>query len=253
VADPEKVRGRPPVDFLADDSLSGSVQLTKPDAAWHSWAPDSHSEIIERALDQVGVSDAEKEKCRGEIGKLLFLEPIEMYHLNNDEVLTWHPRSNKKERQELRNLSNALEKAQRALGALSTQWQEVLFTSRTDNAKIAESGITWPLARERLSTFQATMAKVSERAGKYVNYPESYLAAGPGELAKRVDGRKRHAANCAYDLLMRFGKPPTLSPDGPFYTLASILYEAFSGIAERGVERQCRAAHKSRRGKRRDG
>jgi hypothetical protein len=216
-------------------------QVFKPDAPWHWWRPDLHSEVVERALDQVGVSGAEKEKCRDKIGWVLRREPIELYHADNEWVLTWHPLPDKKQCRDLENLVSALEKVQTALGALSPQWQEALFTSRTDKAEVGKDGITWPPARERLEAFRAATAKAAELAGAYVDH--SYMAltnAGPGELEPRADGRKRHAANCAYELLVQFGKTPTLTPDGPFLNLASILYEAFSGVAHESIERQCR-------------
>jgi hypothetical protein len=60
--------------------------------------------------------------------------------------------------------------------------------------------------------------------------------------------RKQNAAEFALVLLMQFGrKQPTLTPSGPFFSLASVLYEAVTGKKDANLERQCRVSHASHR------
>jgi hypothetical protein len=56
--------------------------------------------------------------------------------------------------------------------------------------------------------------------------------------------RKQAAATWALLLLAHFGQRPTLTADRPFYTLASVLYEAATGKPDIDISRQCRAVHK---------
>jgi hypothetical protein len=60
--------------------------------------------------------------------------------------------------------------------------------------------------------------------------------------------RKQSAAEFALLLLIQFGrKQPTLTPSGPFFSLASVLYEAVTGEKDANLERQCRVSHASHR------
>jgi hypothetical protein len=67
-------------------------------------------------------------------------------------------------------------------------------------------------------------------------------------MSRRQQGRsgarknwKKHATACvAYNLLRFDGIKPTLSDGGPFFELASILYEGETGIAGADLSRACR-------------
>lgn len=63
----------------------------------------------------------------------------------------------------------------------------------------------------------------------------------------RPNYRKQAAAELALLLLVRFDRQPTLTPDGPFFNLASVLYEAATGRKDANLERQCRDSHASHR------
>jgi hypothetical protein len=60
----------------------------------------------------------------------------------------------------------------------------------------------------------------------------------------RQNYRKQEAATCALLLLAHFGQRPTLTGSGPFFVLASVLYEAATGEPNIDLDGQCRAAHK---------
>jgi hypothetical protein len=65
---------------------------------------------------------------------------------------------------------------------------------------------------------------------------------------------KFYCAMGAFDLLEKFScHPPTLSADGPFYRLASVLYEGASGEGDVSLERPCRTAFRRLAGRRTDG
>jgi hypothetical protein len=55
---------------------------------------------------------------------------------------------------------------------------------------------------------------------------------------------KLFAATEACKLLVRYGKRPTLTADGPFLRLASIIYEGATAVPNVDLERQCRTALK---------
>jgi hypothetical protein len=59
----------------------------------------------------------------------------------------------------------------------------------------------------------------------------------------RSDYRKRTAAESAWILLALARKRPTLTPGGPFFELASLLYEAATGESGADLDKYCRAVH----------
>lgn len=52
--------------------------------------------------------------------------------------------------------------------------------------------------------------------------------------------KKRCAAHIARELMTEFGRRPTTTVDGPFFRLASLIYEAITGVSEANLDRQCR-------------
>jgi len=59
--------------------------------------------------------------------------------------------------------------------------------------------------------------------------------------SRGTDFTKLNAASSAHQLLTKFGqKPPTLTTDGPYYRLASSLYESATGKPCMDLSRQCR-------------
>ena len=60
----------------------------------------------------------------------------------------------------------------------------------------------------------------------------------------RPNYRKQAAAGCAFALLLEFNrKRPALTTGGPFFELASVLYEAVTGKPSIDLSSQCRAVH----------
>jgi len=226
---------------------------------WHPTPVDPHSEIVDRALREVSPSQSKEETCRKEIATAIKMEPIKSYNLTNDAVVTWHAFPDRNERRALESLVALLDRLEQVIGSLPSHWQQVLFKKPAkitgthvvgDKAEInaAGTGLCWPAAAARVEIFRSELARLGERANAFTALDRADLMAGPAESAPRADVRKRHAANCAYDLLTTFGnQPPTLKPEGAFYNLAQIMYEAFTGEPDQSIERACRAVHQARR------
>jgi hypothetical protein len=233
--------------LLSSDWFVTGVQVARGEWEWplRAEGDPNLSELIQRALGEIDPAPNHAKECKNKISEIIVLEPTEMY---NAVVQTWLATANKGERRELRKIARALRKAVTTLTCFSPQWQEILFvvqSRRVLGAVIGEEGITWPDARERAEVFSALLTKVAERAEQYASLDMGFFL---GE--RRADAQKRYAANCAFDLMVKFGrKPPTLTPDGPYYTLASILYESFTGLDNENLERQCRSMHKGAQGK----
>ena len=219
---------------------------------WHHTPVDPHSEIVDRALREVSPSQSMEEACRKKIAAAIEMEPIKSYNLTNDAVVTWHAFPDRNERRALKSLVALLNRLEQVIGSLPSHWQQLLFKkpakirgTRVVGGKTeineAGTGLCWPAAAARVEIFRSELARLGERANAFTAL----------ESAPRADVRKRHAANCAYDLLTTFGnQPPTLKPEGAFYNLAQIMYEAFTGEPEQSIERACRAVHQARRRKR---
>jgi hypothetical protein len=229
---------------------------------WRPTPVDPHSEIVDRALREVSPSQSMEESCRKKIAKAIEMEPIESYNLTNDAVVTWHAFPDRNERRALKRLVALLDMLEKVIGSLPPHWQQVLVKKPaeltgtrivSDKVEIdgAGTGLCWPAAAERVEIFCNELARLGERADAFAALDRAGFVAGPAESAPRADVRKRHAANCAYDLLTTFGnQPPTLKSEGAFYNLAQIMYEAFTGEPEQSIERACRAVHQARRRKR---
>jgi hypothetical protein len=196
---------------------------------------------VERALFTIAPAHDDFQKCRAAIIWTILCEPIEMYNCN-DHVETWHAITDKKVARSLISLASALEKVAEIFDSLSPQWQQVLFkNSAADKAVIGQQGITWPKASLSYNEFRENAQLAARRARIYPTLPLGVFVGGHGELERRTKPRKRHAANCAFDLLTEFAPlKPTLKPEGAFYNLARIMYEAFTGEVEASIERQCR-------------
>jgi hypothetical protein len=224
--------------------VTTGVQVAR-DGGWQP-KPIKPSEVVERAVREVNPRPGDKASCRAEIMRIISFDPIEMYNCN-DAVLTWHAFPNKNERRILTSLSKALGKACRAINSLPPEWQQVLFVDPEDRAAIVDGRILWPEAAKHLADFLRQHGELAERAAAYTRLKRTHFVSGPAENVRRGDAKKRHAANCAYDLLVRYrGAAPALTRN-PFYDLASILYEAFTGKAGEDIERQCRAVRRHRR------
>ena len=65
-----------------------------------------------------------------------------------------------------------------------------------------------------------------------------------GSSRRKVNYKKRNAAFIARYLMMEFGRRPTTTVEGPFFRLASIFYEAITGVSEANLDRQCRTVLK---------
>jgi hypothetical protein len=58
----------------------------------------------------------------------------------------------------------------------------------------------------------------------------------------RLNETKVYAARRAYNILDEYGAKPTLTVDGPYFNLASLLYEAVTGKVSVSLEHACRVA-----------
>ena len=85
----------------------------------------------------------------------------------------------------------------------------------------------------RVSLYLASIAKDAERN----------MAA---RRTRPADMLKRFCAQSAFSLIAEFSaRPPTLTADGPFLQLATVLYEAVTGVRDANIERACRVIFRS--------
>jgi len=89
------------------------------------------------------------------------------------------------------------------------------------------------LRSERLRAQLDSLAnKISLRRGEKIRSKKF----GP-----KFDYAKINAAQGAYYTLLQFSPVrPTTTADGPFYALASVYYEAVTGLKDANMDRQCR-------------
>lgn len=90
------------------------------------------------------------------------------------------------------------------------------------------------LHRQRFLDELGYVAKSLEQQSEQLKVPRS---------GGRPNYRKQAAAVSAWALLKLYGRePPTLTTDGLYFELASILYEAGTGKKDIDLDRECRAA-----------
>lgn len=111
----------------------------------------------------------------------------------------------------------------------------------------------WSLGRP-----SASVDEEADAEGEWIRVSD-YLASAAGEAMRAAPRRtrpsnmlKRFCALFAFDLIERFGgERATLTIDGPFFRLASVLYEAAAGTRDANLERACRlvfrSSHQARR------
>jgi hypothetical protein len=154
------------------------------------------------------------------------------------------PISAGEERTQLEDAAKALQKALKALKRLPLSRQHRLLPP------IKRAGSSAPL---RLQDLISDPVSENLRLAIFLNDLENVAIRADLQAVRRKvprsggrpNYRKQAAAEYALTLLLQFGrKRPTLTGGGPFFDLASVLYEAATGKPDIDLSRQCRAAHK---------
>ena len=204
--------------FATDEDLPPDARLP----------PFDNSAIVERALLEVKPHPTHADLCGQEIVGMIRHAPADLEWL-------MHSYPSKKDQQALIGVIEGLKKARKAIASLSPGWRKKLFVVQFPHPKADKRAarfldyIEWVAGR----------ASFFARSDRTVNIPWH-------ETFRRGKPTKKLAANFAYDVLERFSdRPPTLTPSGPFFNLAQILYEAMTG-EDANLERQCRAVHRAR-------
>jgi hypothetical protein len=243
------------VTSAIDSKVTIQAFLTVVKGGWKPKPSEAYLAIAERAMVEVSPSPSQKRQCFEAILEVMRFEPCASYNIH-EHYAYWCALPDKHERRSLTTLAAALVKTKNTLKALSPQWQQALLAETADKAIINDDGkISRPDAVKRFNEFYEATRLVWNRTLMYLDlkpsdFQDSESPVPVFEIAK-LNPKKRYAANCAYHLLIRFAnKPPTLSPDGAFFTLASVLYESFTGMPDQNVEWQCRAVYRWRQRRR---
>jgi hypothetical protein len=183
--------------------------------------PDKDSAIVARALRIVDPPPDKDEQCRETIASGMAW----------NRLLNRSPRSlsDRSVVRELRSTVSAIEAAHRSIDQL--QGHIKAYALGALSAHITKAALTV------LAYLAGVLRANAERIA------EGIREAG----GRRRDLGKQTAADTAYDLLNEYaGSPPTLTIEGPFYQLASVLYEGAMGHEEVDLQRHCRTAFKRR-------
>jgi hypothetical protein len=187
------------------------------------WPPppfDKSSEIIERALRLISVSSDDEESCREHLASSIAMSKV-CYSV--EDLI----KPGGAIKMELDTLAKSIKKTARLMEELSCESIAILFGEVaaglvSDGRK--SFGALYLLFEGLAQLVEDKMAHVPVRKG-----------------APKSDASKLRAAGCAYLSLTRFGgTPPTLTVGGPYYELASVLYEAITGKKSIDLQRQCK-------------
>jgi hypothetical protein len=176
-------------------------------------------EIVNRALQLLNPTDEEKTECRERVKEcMLFVRAIAAGISRNP--------SSAQIRDDFENLAAALRRAKKALDKLC-ETDCLLYLPMND-------GDPWrsPLKAEWGQFYNALTAKLA-----LLETRKNYVPKG----SPLPDPAKRSAAWYSVYLIAVCGrKRPTKTLDGPFYELASLLYEGATYTAHANLERHCR-------------
>jgi hypothetical protein len=133
----------------------------------------------------------------------------------------------------LARLKGSLQKAKRSIAALPLPLRDDLFfldfeAMQLKRTQLKRRYTNGPFS-DPYSDFFAELNTLVRRIDHSAEYS-----------GRKIDTKKWNAAAAARDLMREFGRTPTKTVEGPFYQLASILYEAINGVGEVNLNRQCR-------------
>jgi hypothetical protein len=124
-------------------------------------------------------------------------------------------------KKQLRHLATALFKARAAIKSIPDELNDIIYEETTRDVFI-----------RHLSQVEHASQQLADK----LNVKRSGGAASAREEAKRA----RIAAKCAFDLLNDWGgQEPTLTASGPYFRLASLLFELATGQQEKDMSRAC--------------
>jgi hypothetical protein len=181
---------------------------------------DPNSEIVTRAVDIICPPRDEEVQCR-------WMAAAAIYECWVAEEIELAFRAAEKE---LNSTIQKIKEARKALGRLRQIYRRMAFGHDFEKVTTAE-----------IESLHATEKGLQVAAAEYAKEPR---ARGGG---RRVDVIKLSAARGAYGLLFIYAdRPATLTPDGSFFQLASVLYEGATGKAGVDLEHQCRVHFEER-------
>lgn len=174
---------------------------------------EPNPEIITRALEIVCPQSSEEPSYRNAVAMA-----IERCNKADGASFAYNRGKSK-----LKSLLQKIEEAHRALDELHVVVQEEAFGEDYQNV---------------ISEIHEDLCKAAEPILRGV---DRFDEEGPSRRGPPGNELKQHAALYAYmQLSLYSAKKPTLSIDGPFFRLASIIYEGATRDADCDLQRQCR-------------
>jgi hypothetical protein len=172
-------------------------------------------EILNRAMALIEPSREQEASCKADIEQALRLLRLYPSLLSNDGYVSL--RGVREELSAVRNTAKQLQKKLRSI-----RWLIVLALFGDHEQAIA---------------FLDRLDRLEQDATDLVERSQSAPARKGGS---QIDVFKRLAAGFAFMLMKKFGKRPTKTTTGPYYELASVLYEGATGLAGASLDRICR-------------
>jgi hypothetical protein len=201
------------------DPLSTFRKMVDPDA---TLAIDPRSELVSRALAELAPDKAYESSCRDDICTGIWVSRY-LYEIEQKNKLDLTKLRNRKTWMPLR---TALRKFERAFTTMSFEMFVAIFGDETEEEKSLFAG---------LKCHQQICNSLKELDQRIDRKMAHFMKREPRDSAKAG------AAECAYELIARYGQAqPSTTSGGPFYSLAAILYEAISGIADASLDHHCR-------------
>jgi hypothetical protein len=185
---------------------------------------DPDCELVNAAIDIIQPPKEKEASCREHVAQTIQLNRMT-------------PKKERVDARMLQKLRRALLKAAKLLADLPASLQDKLRSPDFDlSAPIVEVG------RHGMKPRVARPQSAASRCER-LRVELDTLAKDIGQffLTNKIDFVKFNIAQAAYFTLVQFAEVrPTTTAAGPFYELASLYYEAITGLREVSMERQCR-------------
>jgi hypothetical protein len=189
---------------------------------------DENSEIVARCLELIGPARDKKRACRADIVRSINWVEI----LHKSQKPSWYASSS--EKRQLKKLADALDKASRTLKDIEC-WYILFRQFGKPSPELRYARPVVVVDRQEYEKFCDVLSSIKAQAKERAN---NLVVHKGGPL---VDLVKLNAAGNALQLLLDFGaSPPTQTIGGPFYELASLLYEGATDKEGRDLSRSCK-------------
>jgi hypothetical protein len=174
------------------------------------------AEIIGRCLEIIQPEPHKEDHCRADVDANILL----LVKVHDDPGM--FDQGHRHLERKYRDAAEALK------GAAAIEWK---FLARGETTQ------------EAWQEMQAVLSRMADKAVQ-----KAKEAAGLIPRTRPPDRLKSMCSFFAFDLLEDFSnRAPALTSDGPFYLLASVLYEAVTGKPNVSIEAACRETHRTKR------